>query len=121
MGGDSQVHDKKGDLQLGPRRFTPLALLAQQYPHITEQLQQQLDHKIGREYDGIFAHRLRVLDTAEGSLSNTELHFWNALKSAPQSLNTLLDSGRMPKPLYSFVYRGLVILSAFTNSDASHI
>ena len=121
LGGDSQVHDKKGDLQLGPRRVTPLALLAQQYPHITEQLQQQLDHKIGREYDGIFAHRLRVLDTAEDSLSNTELHFWNALKSAPQSLNTLLDNGKMPKPLYSLIDRGLVILSAFTTSDASHI
>ena len=121
LGGDSQVNDKKGDLQLGPRRVTPLALLAQQYPNITDQLQQQLDHKIGRQYDGIFAHRLRVLDTAEDSLSITELHFWNALKSAPQSLNTLLCNGRMPKPLYNLIDRGLIILSAFTTSDASHI
>ena len=121
LGGDSEVREVEGNLILGPRRVTPLSLLATQYPYIIDILDKQLNRDYRRTYDGMFAHRLRDIDENIISLSASEKHFWDELESGAKSLEELLQNGRPPKPLDRLVDMGLVIYSAFSASDASHI
>ena len=121
LGGDSRVCNQSGQMIIGPIRTTPLALLGQKYPYIKDILLQQLQRKIRKEYDGVFAHRIRDIDNDVIHLSSSEKYFWGALEYGAKSLEQLLKNRRSPKPLDRLVDLGLVIYSAFSCSDASHI
>lgn len=121
LGGDSEVRSVDGQMILGPRRTTPIALLATQYPYIKDILNTQLERELRRSYDGIFAHRIRNINENMTSLSVSEQFFWDSLEDGAKSLEELLENGRSPKPLDRLVNMGLVIYSAFSVSDASHI
>lgn len=122
LGGDSEIriNDDK-ELVAGPRRAVPLSLLARDHANVVPILKEQFDRGFRKTYDGRFALRLRMLDENIDRLSASELRIWESLGKGPVSLEALLG-GRSPDlPLRRLVDRGLVILSAFTPSDAAHV
>ncbi len=127
IGGDSEVRlDSRGALVVGPRRAVPLALLAQNNRDALEVLRRQVaDGASGLafkdELAGRFALRLRALDTKAGSLSTGEREIWRRLDAGPVALEELLANSYLKAPLARLTDRGLVILSAFTPSDAAHL
>ena len=54
-------------------------------------------------------------------MSASEQRLWDALEAGPQSLEQLLPSSALSRPLGRLVDRGLVIAAGFTPSDAAHI
>ncbi|MDJ0607727.1 MAG: hydantoinase/oxoprolinase family protein [Kiloniellales bacterium] len=127
IGGDSEVRlDERGALLVGPRRAVPLALLAQDNGAVLEALRRQAaDGASGLAFKdalaGRFALRLRALDTEAGSLSSGEREIWRRLEAGPVALEELLANSYLKAPLDRLTDRGLVILSAFTPSDAAHL
>lgn len=122
IGGDSEVRlDDNKQLVVGPRRAMPLALLCQEHGSCLDSLKAQAARKDWDEHAGRFALRLRPLDSATDSLSSGERKVWEALESGPIALSDLLVEHHLARPLQRLCDRGLVIVSAFTPSDASHV
>ncbi|MDH3473739.1 MAG: hydantoinase/oxoprolinase family protein [Rhodospirillales bacterium] len=122
LGGDSELRlDDHGRLVLGPRRAVPLALLARDTPAALETLRVQAARGESDPGDGRFALRLRPLDAATTSLSSGETRVWQKLSEGPVALEVLLADHHLERPLRRLVDRGLVIVSAFTPSDAAHV
>ena len=120
LGGDSEIGlDDEKCLKVGPRRRVPISLLARDHATVMPTLQGQMDRAWPKPNDGIFAIKLR--DMKSGTLSKGEQRIWDMLQEGPKSMEQLL-AGRAPEqPLLRLVDRGLVILSGFTPSDASHV
>ena len=112
---------KPGTLKLGPRRNTPISLLAKDHPEVLETLSQQLAEDRLPAFAGLFAHKQRGLDTTESSLTSSERRLWHALQDRPVALADLLSGAAMERPFQRLVERGLVIVSGLTPSDAAHI
>ena len=125
LGGDSEIRlDDYGNLIAGPRRALPLSLLAKEEPAALAALRAQAACLAGDplgDHEGRFARRLRPLDAAMTSLSSGETRIWQALAGGAVALEELLRDHHMGRPLLRLVDRGLVILSAFTPSDAAHL
>lgn len=120
LGGDSEIRlDEEKRLVAGPRRVTPLSLLARDWPTALDILRDQLARPWGKSHDGRFALRLRPL--AGGTLSRNEALLWERLEGGPMALEALFAGRPSEQPLQRLVDRGLVILSAFTPSDAAHV
>lgn len=124
LGGDSEIRltDEK-ELVAGPRRVVPLSLLAHDYPDLViPTLQEQLNRGWFKTYDGRFALRLRGLSEAGvAKLSTGERKIWDKLEDGPVALEVLLGRQMPEQPLRRLVDRGLVIISAFSPSDAAHV
>jgi N-methylhydantoinase A/oxoprolinase/acetone carboxylase beta subunit len=122
IGGDSEVRlNESGALTVGPRRALPLSLLASDRPEILEALRRQAAQAAPEAEDGRFALRLRPLDAAEHNLTSGESRVWQSLAQGPVPLAALLADHHLARPLARLVDRGLVILAAFTPSDAAHV
>jgi N-methylhydantoinase A/oxoprolinase/acetone carboxylase beta subunit len=122
LGGDSEVRiDPAEGLVLGPRRAVPLSLLIDRHPHLLAALERQVAAPAWSTLHGRFAERLRPLDAAMEPLSAAERRIWDALAGGPQPLDALVTSHLLDRPLGRLADRGLVILSAFTPSDAAHV
>lgn len=122
IGGDSEVRlDKAGQFRIGPRRALPLSLLAEQDPAVIARLRAQYARPTAGDHDGRFALRLRPLDTGMDSLSSGEARIWQALGAEAVALEELLSDHHLERPLVRLLGRGLVILAAFTPSDAAHV
>ncbi len=122
VGGDGEVRvDDSGALTIGPRRTLPLSLLAEQEPSVLPRLREHADRPTPGDADGRFALRLRPLDTGENSLSSGEAKVWRTLDGDAVALEDLLADHHLARPLERLVKRGLVILAAFTPSDAAHV
>ena len=122
LGGDSEVRlndDKR--LVVGPRRAVPLSLLVHENGAHLATLQAQADSAVPDEHAGRFALRLRPLDADAASLTSGERKVWQALADGPVALSELLADHHLARPLRRLADRGLVIVSAFTPSDASHV
>lgn len=113
--------EKAACLKLGPRRNTPISLLARDHPEVLETLQRQLEEERLPAFAGLFAHKQRGLDTTETSLTSSERRLWHALQDRPMALAELLSGSAMERPFQRLVERGLVIVSGLTPSDAAHI
>lgn len=124
LGGDSEIrlNDYK-ELVAGPRRVVPLSLLAHEHPDlVVPVLQEQLKRGWFKTYDGRFALRLRGLDEAGvAKMSTSERAIWEKLADGPVALENLLGRHMPEQPLRRLVDRGLVIISAFSPSDAAHV
>lgn len=130
LGGDSEVRlGEARDLCVGPRRVVPLSLLAMQYPAVLDVLQGQLKHRVDRDTvdtdAGRFVLREQLLGIEQSSITSTQQEMWELLNDGPVSVAQLLGSTKYP-----LVYRhyldeliecGLVIVSAFTPTDAVHV
>ena len=123
LGGDSEIRlEEGGSLVAGPRRAQPLSLLAQQHPRSLEALRRQAARPYMNERDGRFVSRLRDLPPGgEQGLSRLEDAIWQALAPGPLALDELLGGGYAERSLRQLLDKGLVILSAFTPSDAAHV
>ncbi|MTI09148.1 hydantoinase/oxoprolinase N-terminal domain-containing protein [Curvivirga aplysinae] len=123
LGGDSEIRlDDEKNLVAGPRRVVPISLLACDYDFVVPTLKEQLERGWRKTYDGKFAIKLRDLpEDQRESLSRTEEFIYDKLSEGPMSLEKLLGRQVPDPPLRRLVDRGLVIISAFTPSDASHL
>jgi N-methylhydantoinase A/oxoprolinase/acetone carboxylase beta subunit len=126
LGGDSEVVlDGAEGLVVGPRRVVPLSLLAYQYPGTLEVLRRHAAKPTLEPYDGQFVLRQRPLDTAQGSLSETQAEIWEALAQGPVPLAELFRNVRIShfrrRALTRLAERGLAVMSSFTPTDAAHV
>ncbi|MEQ8603376.1 MAG: hydantoinase/oxoprolinase family protein [Marivibrio sp.] len=120
LGGDSEIRlDEEKRLVAGPRRVLPLSLLARDWPEALTILRGQAARPWNKSHDGRFAVRLRPL--VGGALSRNEALLWERLEAGPVALEALFAGRPSEQPLQRLVDRGLVILSAFTPSDAAHV
>lgn len=121
LGGDSEVaFDEQGNMMVGPRRVTPLSLLAKTWPTVLEQLRTQLAMDIPPLYPGQFA--LRQVPLAGMQLhTRAEQQIWEALASGPRTLSDIVRSPALMRALKSLAKHGLVALSGMTPSDAMHV
>jgi N-methylhydantoinase A/oxoprolinase/acetone carboxylase beta subunit len=125
LGGDSEVrHDDRAagaHLIIGPRRVVPLCVLARTEPaFVTGMLTAQLASETPDEFDGIVLlptrqrHRAAILDSTEQSLID-------ALGQKPTVARDVLNTAMKRRALARLISRGLVQLSSFTPTDASHV
>ncbi|MDX1739361.1 MAG: hypothetical protein R3261_14065, partial [Alphaproteobacteria bacterium] len=123
LGGDSEIRlDDEKNLVAGPRRVVPISLLARDHDFVIPILKEQLERGWRKTYDGKFALRLREIPQDQyESFSRNEAAIYEKLSRGPISLEELLGRQMPEQPLRRLVDRGLVILSAFSPSDAAHI
>ena len=123
LGGDSQLHlnreGLKGELSLGPRRVLPVSLLAVEYKKIVhDALDSALNSNKVNEFDGQFL--VPMTDNAS-ELSDRDIIVFNRIKNGPvpmsQAVKTRIDLGSINRLLE----RGIIMHSALTPSDASHV
>ena len=122
LGGDSEVHiDETGELVVGPRRVLPLSLLGADYPRTVPVLRTQLGRGYPRTHDGRFALRLRRLDEEPGPMTPGERRLWVMMADGPVSLERLLAEHPLERQIEALVRKGLVLIAAFTPTDATHV
>jgi N-methylhydantoinase A/oxoprolinase/acetone carboxylase beta subunit len=121
LGGDSEVHRDGEGILVGPRRLVPLSLLCHQYPAMLDALRRQYDADRLDPGAGRFALRNRSLDTSAAGLPPSQARVWAALAEGPLPLTDLAGGYAGAKAIERLVDRGLVIVSGFTPSDATHI
>ena len=120
LGGDSAIsynRDTKS-FDIGPHRLMPLSLLTLQYPHLLDILQEQSTESYVATHAGQFvlAHSAAPTDLTVG-----QGELWEQIKKEPIALNALFKEQTMERALTKLVQRGIVLLSGFTPSDASHV
>ena len=122
LGGDSEVRvDETGTLLVGPRRVLPLSLLAHDYPQTLSVLRIQAARGYPRTHDGRFALRLRRLDDDAGPMTPGETLLWEMMAAGPVSVERLLAEHPLERQIESLVRKGLVLVAAFTPTEATHV
>jgi len=120
LGGDSAViyNRESKQFDIGPHRVMPLSLITQQYPHLLKVLQEQSEEPYITTHAAQFvlAHSASPTD-----LTAAQRELWEKIKQAPIALQTLFKEQTMERALSKLVQRGIVLLSGFTPSDASHV
>lgn len=126
LGGDSEVAVRVDStaptLRLGPRRVIPIALLAAGHPDLVHRvLDRQLLQGIAHEHDGRF-----VVPTADSGASAVgldagEVALLSRVGVAPAPFADILRGHADVRRLNRLVSRGLVMIAAFTPTDASHV
>ena len=120
LGGDSELHiDEGASMRVGPGRAVPLSLLATQHPVVIDILRDALGSYVPARPR--FALRLRPLSYGGGRLSRFEQEIWDRLGDGPASIASMAEDLILARALQRLVQRGLVAVSAFTPSDASHL
>lgn len=125
LGGDSEVNliDRgiKGGVTLGPRRAIPISSLALQYPQIHKLLDEQLDNPIPSATDARF-----VVPVFSGEPPDwlTRSEYRMALQCQEAGVTAIAELAETRLAMGAIdrlVSRGLVLISAFTPTDAVHI
>jgi len=123
LGGDSQVRlDEQafeGGLILGPRRVIPVSLLAIDYgPMVHEALDRQIRATIIGELDGKF---LIPAGGAPVGLGKAEREVLEDIGDRPAPADQIINGRVRTNAMERLIAQGLVRLSGFTPSDASHV
>lgn len=125
LGGDSEVNlmDRgiKGGVTLGPRRAIPISSLAQQYPHILKLLDEQLDNPIPSATDARFVVPVFSGEPPEWLTRSEYRMALECQKAGVASIAELAETRLAMGAIDRLVSRGLVLISAFTPTDAVHI
>jgi N-methylhydantoinase A/oxoprolinase/acetone carboxylase beta subunit len=123
LGGDSQVHvDEQGRVSIGPRRVTPLCLLASEHPEIVAQLEQQLAARHPADSMGQF---VLGLYRPAAAVSEDDQELLNQIARSPQTLSAL--AGRMrtgswvTHQIERLESQRLALRAGFTPTDALHV
>jgi N-methylhydantoinase A/oxoprolinase/acetone carboxylase beta subunit len=128
LGGDSHVRlngnpiPGSGGLTIGPRRVRPLCMLADEYPHVVDVLQQQIDAKGREKLKGEFVllHRQPTVE-----LSEPNRRLLDALGDGPQAIRSLVERGEhgplVVRQIDHLVARGLLRRACLTPTDALHV
>ena len=121
LGGDSEVHfDRDQNLAVGPRKATPLSLLAQQFPAVLTDLHKLAAAERLPPFAARFAHRNPGRDPG-AQLDRLEQRVWQALAAVPRPLDEVARTAQGVEALRRLVDRGLASLAGFTPSDAMHV
>ena len=129
LGGDSHVrvtrHLEDGDdLQIGPRRATPLSLLASEHPQVVEVLRQVAAAPPGRWDDGQVEF-LAPGRRAKGELDPQDQQLLDQVSAAPVQAVALVErtrAGALARRRVEVLEgRGLLRRAAFTPTDALHV
>ena len=123
LGGDSQVHLKRdgliGELILGPRRVMPVSLLAADHKKIVhDALDSALNSNKINEFAGQFL--VPISDNAS-ELSNKDVIVFNRIKDGPVPMSEAISSRVDLGSISRLLERGIIVHSALTPSDASHV
>lgn len=126
LGGDSEVmvgvDSTKPALRLGPRRVIPIALLAADHPELIHRLlDRQLLQAIANEHDAHFVVTTTDAGASTVGLDAGELALFERAGSAPSLFADVLRGHADVRRLNRLVSRGLVMIAAFTPTDASHV
>jgi N-methylhydantoinase A/oxoprolinase/acetone carboxylase beta subunit len=129
LGGDSFVRfSRENELLLGPQRVVPLCLLAMDHPEVIDVLASEMNGTEITKDEGIFVLPLRNikdLDFDKEDFSRVQRSILTALDKGVASfsaLTALVDSRYLlDRDLKRLVAKGIVSISAFTPSDASHV
>ena len=121
LGGDSEVYfDREQRLAVGPRKATPLSLLATQFPKVLEELRRLAESERPIPFAPQFAHRNPGRDPG-AQLDRIEQRVWEALADHPRPVGEVARTGPAVDALRRLVGRGLATNAAFTPSDAMHV
>ncbi len=126
LGGDSEVRvvpqGTKLRLELGPRRVIPLCLFASNHPDLVHgTLERQSKRGRHEDYDGVFVSAVGRKSAHLAALADKEQELLDRITAEPMALDKALTTRMQPGTLNKLVSRGLVILSAVTPTDASHL
>ena len=126
LGGDSELHlhnkGLKGSLFLGPQRVVPVSLTAQNWPDLVhDTLDRQLSSEVNMETDGRFVVPILRADRSLAGLSEREAALLMRIGEEARALSGLMQNRMENAALKRLVERGLVMISAATPSDASHV
>jgi len=121
LGGRSDVYfDREQRLAVGPRKTTPLSLLATQFPDLLPELQRLAQSERPMPFSPQFAHRNPGRDPG-AQLDRIEQRVWEALSDRPRPVGDVARTGPGVDALRRLVGRGLATIAAFTPSDAMHV
>lgn len=126
LGGDSEIEidetNKETRLKVGPKRQVPLSLLGMEFPQLLVQVltAQLREDRVG-ERAGQFALKIGGLEHLENGLTKSERTLLDVITATPIPLERLIRRSAEMPVLRRLVSKGLVHLSGFTPSDASHI
>lgn len=124
LGGDSEVVVQEdgltGGIMLGPRRVLPVALIAHEAPDLVHRtLDAQLRSTVPGEYDAVFVRAVPGIDA--GGLPRRDADVLSRIvDEGVQPAGAVLNSRLEEHALRRLVKRGLVQVSGFTPSDATH-
>lgn len=126
LGGDSEVRvvpqGTKLRLELGPRRVIPLSLFAITHRELVyETLERQAKRGRHEDYDGVFVTAVGRDSAHLAALPEKEQALLDTITPAPLALDRALKTRMQLGTLNRLVSRGLVMLSAVTPTDASHV
>jgi N-methylhydantoinase A/oxoprolinase/acetone carboxylase beta subunit len=121
LGGDSEVSfDAKHRLRAGPRKATPLCLLAQQFPAALALLKSQSEQERQPAYPAHFAWR-NPGRSVPAHLAGLERRVLDALASEPRRVSDITRSAAGIEALRRLADAGLAAIAAFTPTDAMHV
>jgi len=125
LGGDSEVtpilRGRTGGLTLGPRRATPLSLLAMRWPQIKTHLASQLDLAVPMATDARFVFPI-MPDGVPKWLTRSEIRLAEkAIAAGPSPVAELAATQLALGAVDRLISRGLLGLSSFTPTDAAHV
>ncbi|CAB4859088.1 unannotated protein [freshwater metagenome] len=126
LGGDSEVAVSTtgvtAALDLGPRRVVPLCLAAVDHHELVHRvLDSQLLHDLPSEHDARFVLPLGDAGASDVGLDDGEAELLARAMKGPSSVAALVRGHADESRLNRLVKRGLLMLSAFTPTDASHV
>ncbi|MEO6122504.1 MAG: hydantoinase/oxoprolinase family protein [Ilumatobacteraceae bacterium] len=126
LGGDSEVcvvgRIAQPTLSLGPRRLVPICLAAAQYPSIVHRaLDQQLLNDAPGDQDARFVLPITDSGASDVGLEPAELSLLQRARDGATPVSWLVHGHADVRRLDRLVSRGLLMLSGFTPTDASHV
>ena len=125
IGGDSEVGlaDRAvgAEVTIGPRRVVPIVQVALADPEVVEQaiVRQRNADTPPAEWSGMFVRATARLGGAR--LDRTEQAVVDAIGDGLAAADTVVGTSLKTRALHRLVARGLVRLSGFTPTDASHV
>jgi len=125
LGGDSEAKIDNRSMTkkiiLGPRRAVPLSLLSMEHPELIAKMQDQLKQPIAQNSDGHFIIPM-MADEPPDWLSRSEMALARkALDHKVIALDELASTQVALGAVNRLIRRGLLMMSAFTPTDASHV
>ena len=122
LGGDSEVHvDKSAACTVGPRRVVPMSLLAWDRPALLDVMGRRRERML---YEVDQVRLVMMADAAaippEG-LTRFERELVEQLSAGPRWVSEVATDRVLQRVLERLLRRGLVVVSAFTPTDAAHV
>ena len=122
LGGDSEVHFRKGGrCAVGPRRVVPMSLLAERRPALLDTLDRRLGHPLHDRDQVCLATLVHPGAPMTPGLPRFERELLETLAAGPRWLSEVAADRVMQRVLERLRRRDLVAICAFTPTDAAHV